>query len=296
MIARILMAALLLATPAAAQTSTKFGWAPKPKAAPFIAPNRPHWRLADLLKTHARHKSWSQVLVRDADGLTATYIQSAPGEVSRRVMYSDTTIFFVVQSGQLRVVIDGVDSFIASKGFVVQVPALRLFHVETVGDAPALRFEVTQTLAPPVYADGQKPQAIRGKRFTRIGYYSPPAPYEGNNKPFVDFYKNIATGPVPGLNVVQDDFVSARISRAMPAAQTTSARKHFHLTSAFAFVLEGEMAYRIEGERDIAAVQGDLVYVPQGRWHSGAPAGTGMAAQLTTQPAASSLSLNDAAR
>ena len=53
MIARILMAALLVATPAAAQTSTKFGWAPKPKAAPFIAPNRAHWRLADLLKTHA---------------------------------------------------------------------------------------------------------------------------------------------------------------------------------------------------------------------------------------------------
>lgn len=296
MIARILIAALLLATPAAAQTTTKFGWAPKPKAAPFVAPNRAHWKLADLLKTHARHKSWSQTLVRDADGLTATYIQSAPGDVARRVMYSDTTVFFVVQSGQLRVDIEGVDPFVASKGFIVQVPALRMFHVETMGDAPALRFEVTQTMAPPIYADGQKPDAIRGKKFVKIGYYSPPAPYEGSSKPFVDFYKDIATGSIPGLNVVQDDFVSARISRAMPAAQTSSAREHFHMSSAFAFVLEGEMTYRIEGEKDIAAVQGDLVYVPQGRWHSGAPAGTGMAAQLTTQPVASALSLNDASR
>ncbi|OAI43320.1 hypothetical protein AYO42_01620 [Rhizomicrobium sp. SCGC AG-212-E05] len=291
---RILLALLLAAAPAAAQPALKSGWAPKPVAAPFVAPNRAIWKLADVLKAHQKQKSWSQVMTRDAKGLTATYIQSAPGEVSRRVMYSDTTMFFVVQSGSLRVTIDGIEPFTATEGGLVQVPSLRFFQVETVGATPALRFEVTQTLAPPIYAEGQTPQPLAGRKFVRVGYYSPPASYDGK-QPLID-YQDIATGKMPGAGVVQDDFISANIQRSMPGGPApASNNRHFHLSSAIAMVLEGEMNYQIEGMRDFTARKGDVVYVPQGRWHRAAPGGSTMAAQISISPVASAISLMDPA-
>ena len=289
---RLLLALLLAAAPAAAQPAMKSGWAPKPVAAPFVAPNRAIWRLADVLKTHRGQKSWSQTMARDAKGLTATYIQSAPGEVSRRVMYSDTTMFFLVQSGTLRVTIDGIEPFTATQGGLVQVPSLRFFQVETVGAAPALRFEVTQTLAPPIYAEGQTPQPLPGRKFVRVGYYSPAGSYNGK-QPLID-YQDIAAGKVPGAGVVQDDFISANIQRSMPGGPAPASNKrHFHLSSAIAMILEGEMNYQIEGVRDFTARAGDMVYVPQGRWHRAAPGGNTMAAQISISPVASAISLLD---
>ena len=291
---RILLALMLAAAPAAAQPALKSGWAPKPVAAPFVAPNRAIWRLADVLTAHRNQKSWSQVMTRDAKGLTATYIQSAPAEVSRRVMYSDTTMFFVVQSGSLRVTIDGIEPFTATEGGLVQVPSLRFFQVETVGATPALRFEVTQTLAPPIHAEGQTPQPLAGRKFVRVGYYSPPASYDGK-QPLID-YQDIATGKLSGTGVVQDDFISANIQRSMPGGPApASNNRHFHLSSAIAMVLEGEMNYQIEGMRDFTARKGDVVYVPQGRWHRAAPGGSIMAAQISISPVASAISLMDPA-
>ena len=296
MILRILIA-LLLAAPAAAQPTTatlKFGLAPKPVAAPFVAPNRAHWKLADILEAHAKQKSWSQTVVRDADGLTGTYIQSAPGEVSRRVMYSDTTIFFIVQSGQFRVFIDGVEPFTAMPGFLVHVPSLRLFHVEAIGNTPARRFEVTQTLAPAIYAQGQTPPSTLGKKYVRVGYYSLPASYDGK-KPYIDYQKDMGAQNVSRANLVQDDFVSASLTRSMPGSRPPdSDKRHFHFNSAFAFILEGEMNYQIEGERDFTAGQGDIVYIPAGRWHRAAPGGSVMAAQISVNPVASALSALEA--
>ena len=170
---RILLALLLLAAaPAAAQApanNLKLGWAPKPLSAPFVAPIRAHWRLAEIQKAHAGEKSWTQVVVREANQLMASYIQTAPGESSPRLLYSDTTSFFVVQSGQLRVMIEGVEPFIATKGVIVQITPTRFFHVETVGNEPALRFQVTRSLAYPVYAaeEKQTPPPVAGVRYGR---------------------------------------------------------------------------------------------------------------------------------
>jgi hypothetical protein len=49
-------------------------WAAKPTLSPFVAPNRPHWKLAEILGSDAGQKSWSQLLMRDPGGLTAKYI------------------------------------------------------------------------------------------------------------------------------------------------------------------------------------------------------------------------------
>lgn len=294
MISRIAMALLLVTAPAAAQApAVKYGWAPKPVSAPYVAPNRAHWKLADLLKAHAAQPSWSQTMVRDADGLTGTYIQTAPGEASRKIMYSDTVVFFIVQSGQLRVVIDGIEPFIATKGFLVQVPSLRFFHVETLGEAPALRFEVTQTLAPPIYAMEEKPVPLPGRTYAKVGYYSGPAGYDGN-KPYIDYNKEMTSGPVTNVRAVQDDFISASISRGAAVQPSRGDKGHFHIgSSEFWFVMEGAMNYRIEGEPDVMARQGDIVYVPAGRWHRASFGGSGMAAYVSIHPVDSALEALD---
>lgn len=298
--ARILIALLLLASvPAAAQapdTNLKLGWAPKPISAPFVAPNRAHWRLADIQKAHAGEKSWSHLVVRDANQLMATYIQTAPGASSPRVLYSDTLMFFVVQSGQLRVVIEGIEPFIATKGFVVQIPPVRFFHVETVGDEPALRFEVTRTMAHPIYAEGQTPLPRPGARYGRYGSYTQTIPY-GDKKPFIDFQKDIVSGGMAGRGAVQDDYIAANISRAASVPRPPDSDKgHFHVgSSEFWFVLEGQVDYLIEGVPFFTAAQGDVVYAPAGRWHRATAGGTGMATRIAIHPTGTTFNALDPA-
>ena len=71
-------------------------WAAKPDSSPFVAPNRPHWKLAEILSSHAGQKSWSQQVVRDPIGLSARYVQMAPGEKTKTMLYADSSIFWVV--------------------------------------------------------------------------------------------------------------------------------------------------------------------------------------------------------
>ena len=97
-------------------------WAAKPEPSPFVAPNRPLWKLSDILSTHAGQKDWSVLLVRDPGGLTAQYIQMGPGEKTKTMLFADSSIFWVVQAGQIRFTIDGQEPFVASKGFMVHVP------------------------------------------------------------------------------------------------------------------------------------------------------------------------------
>jgi mannose-6-phosphate isomerase-like protein (cupin superfamily) len=294
---KFILMALLFATPAMAQApaaNLQYGWAPKPAAAPFIAPNRPHWKLADLLKSHADRKSWSQVVVRDATGLTGAYIQMAPGEKSPKVMYSDTVIFFVVQAGQMRVTIEGVEPFVASKGFLVQVPSARFVQAETIGEEPSLRFEVTQTQAPAIYAEGETPPASRGVRYDRTGYYTAPAPY-GAKRPYINFQKDIVEGGMAGGGAVQDDLISANINRQPSVPRPPDSDKgHFHIgTSEFWFILEGEVNFLIEGGPYFTAAQGDVVYAPAGRWHRATSGGVGAATRLSIHPVASALNALD---
>ena len=76
------MFALLAIMPAAA-AQVLYAWAPKPSiSAPYTAPNRPIWRLSEILAAHKNQRSWSQEVLRDPD-YTVRYIQMAPGEKTR---------------------------------------------------------------------------------------------------------------------------------------------------------------------------------------------------------------------
>ena len=75
----------------------------------------------------------------------------APGGKTRPQFYGDDRTIWVVWSGQIRFTIAGQKPFIARKGFLVQVPYRVAYSMETVGNEPSLRFEVTHAGRLPSY-------------------------------------------------------------------------------------------------------------------------------------------------
>jgi mannose-6-phosphate isomerase-like protein (cupin superfamily) len=276
-ITRIACAAVLsgslAAIPALAQ-EVFYAWAPKP-AAPegWKAPNKPVWRLPEILTAHQKQKSWVQPVVRDKD-YAADYIQMAPGEKTRTRFYADDRTFFVVWGGQIRFTIQGQQPFVASKGFLVQVPYRTAFSMETVGDAPSLRFEVRRARAEAYYtvAEGEAPPTGPGPGFTKVSYRLPPDPYTAINVPYVDFLKDYVNNPANPLTVkpfVHDDHNWVNVIRLQggPTPPPTNLG-HFHTgLSEFWFIPEGKVDFLIEGRKLFTADAGDVVYAPPGRWH-----------------------------
>ena len=143
-------AALFLAfVPALAQDDAvrqtpKIWWSWSPKStnsSPWKAPNKPIWRLNEIMADHKGKADWDQPIVRDQD-YAADYISMAPGGKTKPQFWADDRIFWYVASGQIRFHIEGQEPFVASKGFLVQVPYRNAYSMETVGDKPSLRFEV----------------------------------------------------------------------------------------------------------------------------------------------------------
>jgi len=242
-------------------------WAPKPVLAPFVAPNKPLVQVADLQRRHARDKSWNELVVRDATGLTGRYIQMAPGEKTKTQFFVDSSMFWFVQAGKMRVTIQGQEPFVAGKGFVVQVPARVQYAMETVGDAPVLRFEVTHTRAQPFYPISETPTPVKGYTYEKVTLQGAGGSY-GKTKPFIDYQKEVIEGGGRAMPI-RDGETAANINRA-PGAPTPPATQwgHFHDgTSEFWFMLEGNAEFLIEGVPLVRAAQGDIVYAPAGRWH-----------------------------
>jgi mannose-6-phosphate isomerase-like protein (cupin superfamily) len=260
----------------------KYALAPKPATLiPWVSPNRPHWKLPEILAAHAGQKSWTQPLIRD-NAYNADYIQMAPGEKTRTTLYADTDTFWIVQSGQMRIDIDGQMPFVASKGFAVWVPYRTPFSMQTVGDAPSLRYEVTHAGATPLYATTETPPAVKGMKYVRAVYAGAPGAYPDGAKPYLDFNKEVIDGNTrPGRFIPDGSFIRGMSVPAPPPDD----QGHFHIDyNEFWFIMEGKMTYQIEGVPMFTADQGDVVYSPHGHFHRTSFAGGGMATRLAIFP------------
>ena len=97
-------------------------WAPLPeKANPFVPPNKPLTKVADLIAKHKGAQNWTETIVSD-NLFHGDYISMAPGGKTPRRFHQDNRAFWIVQDGQVRFTIEGQAPFVASKGFLVQVP------------------------------------------------------------------------------------------------------------------------------------------------------------------------------
>lgn len=270
-----------------------YAWSPKPDKLPPYGKNRPVTRLAAVLDRHKGQARWSEQIIATKrwDG---RWIQAAPGDRTPVQYYGDDRVVWVVWSGQIRFTIEGQKPFVATKGFLVQVPQRVHYAMETIGDAPSLRFEVTHTGIRPSYPaeSGQPlPAEAEGKGdYIKISTPTQPDKYDAVNRPYRDFLKDVvAADPMHGPKdhmVVADEASLVNIIRGPGVATPPdSNRGHFHIgDDEFWFILEGRCDFLIEDAGLFKADAGDIVFVPPGRYHRASWAlGDGGKAQMDTR-------------
>ncbi len=269
-------------------------WAPLPeKGTSFIPPNKPVTKIAALLAKHKGEQTWTETIVSD-NLFHGDYISMPPGAKTPRRFHQDNRAFWIVQDGQIRFTIEGQDPFVAARGFLVQVPKRLVYSMETVGDKPSLRFEVTMAHSNTMYPIDETPPPMRGVKFERARVAKAKGAYDEANVPFIDYNQTIAGHPKPKKN--PDQFVGdahdggyvnvgmANIIRGDPATQPPAREDdlgHFHVTGPeFWFVLEGQIEFKIGSVPIFVADQGDIAYAPAQTWHRVRFAGAGMATRL----------------
>jgi mannose-6-phosphate isomerase-like protein (cupin superfamily) len=276
----------LLAVPALAQDRKVYvSWAPKDTPVPYVAPNKPVTRLDKVLAKHAGQKDWSEDVIQ-TERYSAKWIQMAPGEKTPTQFYGDDRTAWVVWSGKIRFTIKGQQPFVATKGFLVQVPLRVPYSMETVGDEPSLRFEVTRGshILPSYPVDsrsdfGKQPAPRDGQHYVKVSYPTKPVgggmgTYDDINKPYLDFMKDYVeadpTASKGRLHLFMGDADNqAAIIRGMGVAIPPDSNKgHFHIDNEeFWFILEGKIGYQIEGIGLVVAQAGDVVLATPNRWH-----------------------------
>src|SRR5690242_20104752 len=226
-----------------AQQRETFAWAPLPvQPNTWVAPNQPIYKLSDLLAKHKGQPNWSQTVVDDAS-LHADYISMGPGVKTKRQFHPDNRAWWIVQDGQIRFNIEGQEPFVASKGYLVQVPYRNIYSLETVGDKPSLRLEVNIGDAKTMYPEDETPPSIAGLDFVKVRI-SGKGKYEGGNRPYIDF-NNVVNGTEKQRRFIADDRAVANIIIGDPTKQRPAAdndKGHFHEESSeFWIVLLGKM-------------------------------------------------------
>jgi mannose-6-phosphate isomerase-like protein (cupin superfamily) len=265
------------------QGQETLAWAPVPNTPTgWAAPNKPIWKLKDLLADHKGQASWTQTVVSD-NLLHADYISMAPGEKTPRRFHPDNPEWWIVQDGQIRFTIEGQEPFVASKGWLVQVPYRNTYSMETVGNAPSLRLEVNVANATTLYPIDETPTPIPGMNFIKVNTRNAAkGKYNATNKPFLDFNSMVAAGSFQQTRFVVDDRAFANIIRGRQAERDNPLDNgHMHEVSGeFWMILEGQIEYKIAGIPTFVADQGDIVYAPKQTYHRAHFAGTGPSTRL----------------
>ena len=215
------------------------------------------------------------------------YISMAPGAKTLRRFHQDNRAWWIVEDGKIRFTIEGQEPFIASKGFLVQVPHRNVYSMETVGDKPSLRFEVTIANANTMYPIDETPVHAPGIKYVRTRVANIKGTYDKANVPFIDYNQVIAGHPTSKENpnqFINDSHGIANIIRGDPKKEPPARegdKGHLHVTGPeFWFILEGQMEFKIGSIPTFVADQGDIVYAPVLTWHRIRFAGEGMATRL----------------
>jgi mannose-6-phosphate isomerase-like protein (cupin superfamily) len=255
-------------------------WAPVPTTPNgWIAPNKPHTKIAAVLAAHKGQASWREPIVRDVL-LRGDYVQMAPGTKTPRQFQPDNPIWWVMQGGEVRFTIEGQEPFVATNGFLVQVPYRNVYQLEAVGTSPAVFFEVKVGDSPTMYPADEAPVAEPGMTFVKVRI-SGKASYTDTVRPFLDFHGSIAAGKKVAGPFVSDARGFANVIRGLPQEDNPKDKGHFHEVSAeFWYVLEGTINYKIGDLPIFDATQGDIVFVPKLMWHRAHHGGSGYSTRL----------------
>jgi len=268
-----LVAGMAAALAAPAWSDAWYAWSPKPDKLVPYGKNKPVTRLKEVLAKHKGQARWSEQVIL-TDRYDTKWIQAQPGDKSPTMYWGDDRAFWVVWGGQIRFTIEGQKPFVATKGFLVQVPQRVRYSMETIGAEPSLRFEVTHTGILPLYSGDQpKPDDKAGNHYMKVSTPTQPDKYTGDNRPYRDFFKEVvAADPVANPKdhlVMADEANMANIIRGKGVPTPPSSNKgHFHIGhDEFWFILEGKIADEVEGKGLIVSKAGDVVLALPGRFH-----------------------------
>jgi quercetin dioxygenase-like cupin family protein len=282
----------------AAQQNQALVWAPRPTTLPpYVAPMKPHVKLADLKVAHRGQANWRELVVDDGHS-RAEYIFEAAGTKTPQRFHPDTREWWAVIDGQMRVEIDGQPPFTATKGSVVQIPKQTLYSIETIGDAPSLRFEVSVARVKTLYPQNVQPPSLPGVRWVQALYNRRPAPYDNGNQPHVNMYEGAkANERYTGGRVIRDEHFEGLLiygyEKNLPPLEPKD-RGHFHPESAeFWLVMAGQIRYDIEGVPVFTADEGDFAYVPPQRYHLARFAGPGPSCRFSITEFANNSQLHE---
>lgn len=251
-------------------------WAPKADVLPkYVAPHKPHTKLSEVKAKHVGHADWTELVVND-DMLRGEYVSSAPGTKVPKQLHPDTREFWIILDGQIKFDIEGQQPFVASKGYMVQVPFQTFFSMETVGDKPSLRWQVNVPTAHTLYASEADAPSTPGFHWMPVRVARKCCVYGHDNKPYVTFEDlakaNEEKRVTTTQRVVQDDRETGNFiygyEKNLPPLNTSD-KGHYHPESSeFWLVMAGQIRYPIEGQQLIIASEGDVVYVPKFTFHA----------------------------
>jgi mannose-6-phosphate isomerase-like protein (cupin superfamily) len=261
-------------------------WAAQPiPETPWIAPNKPVWHIADILKKHSGQQSWEEkvMLTRDYDGL---YFQLAPSEKTKQMFFADDRVFGWIYSGQVKITIDGQQPFTATKGFLFDVAPRLTYQIENTGAEPAVIWRVTPAGQMPSYPITETPTPVKGWKYIQAKITSTGG-YEGTNQPYLDF-NSYAAGGGKSRDFAFDGHTSAHIIRAkgLDALPPSTSWGHFHENMVEAWVvLEGQLDVLISGHPLVTGAVGDVILAPNERWHRATShPGAGTSTRLAMTP------------
>jgi mannose-6-phosphate isomerase-like protein (cupin superfamily) len=261
-------------------------WAAKPaKLPPYVAPNRLVYRLADVLAAHKGRADWKQEVFSSRDFI-GEWISLGPGEKTKTQFYADDRVFWVVQSGAMKVTIEGQEPFIATKHFLVQVPKRLQYSMETVGSEPSLRFQMRPAGEAPDYPLSQTPTPVKGVAYVQATYTGH-GDYDKVNHPYIDFEKQIVQGGDKTGVWIRDDHTYVTILRSPKGVPTPPDTQWGHFHANFPeiwLIIEGTQQFLVEGEKLVTVGDGDLVAAPTGRYHRAMPTGDGPSTRLAYIP------------
>lgn len=271
-------------------------WAPKKTPyAGYAAPNKPLWKLTDVMAMHKGQARWSQPVVRNKD-IVADWHQIAPGETTQAVAYSDNRTGIIIWSGEAMVSMAGQEPFAARKGFEIDVPYRVPFTLKATGDQPLLYLEIHAASDMPLYpvdTTTTKPKPVNGFVYEERLATGGPGGFDAANKPYLDYYKDVVEGGARAgaFIAAQHMFVNNIRGRGVPTPPPSNLG-HYHVGyDEFWFVMEGNVDVQIEGVGVVNAAAGDIVTAAQGRWHRasfGGPVGQ-MGTRVAVNPYASGL-------
>lgn len=260
-------------------------WAAKPvPPTVYEPPNRLIWRLSEVLATHKGKASWRLPVVKTRD-FEGDWIAMAPGEKTKTVFCADDRVFWVVESGKMRVNIEGQAPFVATKGFLVQAAPRLAYSMENIGDEPVLRFEVRPASEMPSYPIDETPTPIKGWTFIK-SRITDTGSYDEYNKPYLDFLKDVVQANAGSSNFVLDGHTSAHIIRGKGIQTPPDTNLgHFHENMVELWiVLEGTLDFLVEGEPLVSGTVGDVIQAPNERWHRATSRAPGIATRLAITP------------